>query len=75
MRQVLVTGISGYGTYLLVRGFFDRRILHLAIGVAVALIWGGVLLGGLLPEVGVSWQGHLFGAIGGVIAARTLSRG
>ena len=36
---------------------------------------GGVLLGGLQPQEGISWQGHLFGAIGGVVAARVLARG
>jgi membrane associated rhomboid family serine protease len=27
---------------------------------------------GLVPTDGISWQGHLFGAIGGVVAARVL---
>jgi membrane associated rhomboid family serine protease len=27
-----------------------------------------------VPEDGISWQGHLFGAIGGVLAARVLHR-
>lgn len=66
--------VFGYATYLLARGFFDRDLLGLAIGVAVAAIWGTVLLGGLLPQEGISWQGHLFGAIGGVVAARVLAR-
>jgi membrane associated rhomboid family serine protease len=39
----------------------------------VALLWGGALLAGLEPQQGISWQGHLFGAIGGVVAARVLS--
>jgi membrane associated rhomboid family serine protease len=33
-----------------------------------------VLLGGLEPQRGISWQGHLFGAIGGVVAARAVTR-
>ena len=41
----------------------------------VVVLWGGVLLGGLQPHEGISWQGHLFGAIGGVVAARVLARG
>ncbi len=49
-------------------------MLELAVGAVVLAIWGGVLLGGLLPEDGISWQGHLFGAIGGVAAARMLAR-
>jgi membrane associated rhomboid family serine protease len=66
--------VFGYATYLLTRGFFNRAALEIGVGVGVALIWGTVLLGGLLPEEGVSWQGHLFGAIGGVLAARLLRR-
>ena len=64
--------VFGYATYLLTRGLFNRDLVQIAIGMLVALLWGGVLLGGLLPEEGISWQGHLFGAIGGVLAARLL---
>ncbi|MBA2347103.1 MAG: rhomboid family intramembrane serine protease [Solirubrobacterales bacterium] len=64
--------VFGYATYLLMRGFFNRSALELAIGVGVGVIWGGALLGGLLPQEGISWQGHFFGAVGGVIAARML---
>ena len=66
--------VFGYATYLLARGFFNRSVLELAVGLAVAVVWGGALLGGLLPREGISWQGHLFGAVGGVVAARLLHR-
>ena len=66
--------VFGYATYLLSRGFFERDLLGLAIGVVVGALWGTALLGGLLPQEGISWQGHLFGAIGGVLAARVLAR-
>lgn len=66
--------VFGYGAYLLARGFFNRDAVELAIAAAVAVVWGGALLGGLLPEEGVSWQSHAFGAIGGVIAAQLLAR-
>lgn len=65
--------VFGYGTYLIGRGLFERNLVHLAVAAVVAVGYGGVLLGGLLPEDGVSWQGHLFGAIGGVLAARLLA--
>jgi membrane associated rhomboid family serine protease len=65
--------VFGYATYLISRGIFERNLIHLAVAAVVAAGYGGVLLGGLLPEQGVSWQGHLFGAIGGVIAARALA--
>ena len=39
-------------------------------GVIAAAVYGGILWGVLPTNRGVSWQGHLFGAIGGVLAAR-----
>ena len=66
--------VFGYATYLLSRGVFNRDLVELAIAAVVAVLWGGALLGGLLPEEGISWQGHLFGAVGGVLAARLLAR-
>ena len=65
--------VFGFATYLIARGWFNRRALEIAIGVAVAVLWGGALVAGLEPQQGISWQGHLFGAIGGVVAARGLA--
>ena len=65
--------VFGYATYLLTRGFFSRRLLEIAVGLGIGVIWGGALLAGIEPREGISWQGHLFGAIGGVVAARMLS--
>jgi membrane associated rhomboid family serine protease len=66
--------VFGYATYLMSRGWFNRHVAEIAIGVIVAVVWGGALLAGLAPQEGVSWQGHLFGAIGGVVAAALLAR-
>jgi membrane associated rhomboid family serine protease len=65
--------VFGYATYLIARGLFNRRAMEIAIGLVVAILWGGALLAGLEPQQGISWQGHLFGAIGGLVAARLLS--
>ncbi|HEX2416265.1 MAG TPA: rhomboid family intramembrane serine protease [Thermoleophilaceae bacterium] len=66
--------VFGYATYLLARGVFNRNVWEILIGVAVAAVWGTALLGGLMPQEGVSWQGHFFGAVGGVLAAWLLAR-
>jgi len=61
--------VFGWLTYLIVRGFFSRRPGQITAGVVIFLFYGGLLLGVLPGQPGVSWQGHLFGAVGGVLAA------
>ncbi|MCF6524705.1 rhomboid family intramembrane serine protease [Streptomyces sp. JJ36] len=62
----LVFGLFGY---LVVRGFVDRRITDVALGGVVVVFYGSILWGVLPTSAGISWQGHLFGLIGGVVAA------
>jgi membrane associated rhomboid family serine protease len=66
--------VFGYATYLIARGFYNRSVVEIAVGLVIVAIFGTALLGGLAPQQGISWQGHLFGAIGGVLAARILMR-
>jgi membrane associated rhomboid family serine protease len=65
--------IFGWIVFLVVRGFLNRRTTEILIGVAVFVLYSGALLGVLPGQPGVSWQGHLFGAIGGFLAARLLT--
>jgi membrane associated rhomboid family serine protease len=65
--------VFGYAGYLIARGVFSRRPLELAGGVVVALLFGGALAWELVPHAGISWQDHLFGGLGGILAARLLS--
>ena len=64
--------VFGFATYLMARGFYSRNVMHLAIGIVVIAIYGSTLAFGLVPRDGISWQGHLFGGIGGVVAAKVL---
>jgi membrane associated rhomboid family serine protease len=66
--------VFGFAAYLVARGVYSRSVAQIALGVVVLAVWGTTLLRGLVPEDGISWQGHLFGAIGGVLAARLLHR-
>jgi membrane associated rhomboid family serine protease len=66
--------VFGYATYLFARGFFDRSVGEVLVGLIVAVIWGGALVSSVVPHNGISWQGHLFGALGGIVAALVLRR-
>ncbi|KXO97785.1 rhomboid family intramembrane serine protease [Tsukamurella pseudospumae] len=74
----VVIGLSGvlfgWMTYLALRGLFTRRALDIVVGVVLMVLYGGMLWGVLPGQPGVSWQGHLWGAIGGVIAAVLVGR-
>jgi membrane associated rhomboid family serine protease len=61
--------VFGWLTYLIVRGVYTRAPGQVALGVVVFLFYGGILWGVLPTDELVSWQAHLGGAIGGVIAA------
>ncbi|MFD1815547.1 rhomboid family intramembrane serine protease [Rhodococcus gannanensis] len=65
--------IFGWLTYLITRGLFTRHFGQLALGVVVLFFYGGMLWGVLPSQPGVSWEGHLFGAVGGVLAAWVLA--
>lgn len=59
----------GWLVYLLLRGVFARDAAQVALGVILLLVYGGVLWSVLPGQPGISWQGHLFGAVGGAVAA------
>jgi membrane associated rhomboid family serine protease len=63
--------VFGYLTYLAARGLIAKNVWWMLGGLIVLALYGG-LLWGLLPTPRVSWLGHLFGAIGGVLAAWVL---
>jgi membrane associated rhomboid family serine protease len=66
--------VFGFAAYLIARGIFSRNPIHLVAGVGVIAVYGATLAFSLVPHPGISWQGHLFGAVGGVVAARVLDR-
>ncbi len=66
--------VFGFLGYLLSRGLFERKLWPIVGSVAVGLLYGGALWGVLPGQAGISWEGHLFGCLGGVLAARLLAR-
>lgn len=67
--------IFGWLTYLIARGIWSRQTSQVVIGVLVLLVYGGLIWGVLPTAAGVSWQAHLGGAVGGILAAWLLHRG
>lgn len=65
--------IFGWLAYVLVRGFFTRDIKQILLAAAVLLVYGGMLWGVLPMDAEVSWQAHLGGLLGGVLAAWLLN--
>jgi membrane associated rhomboid family serine protease len=66
--------VFGFLVFLLVRGIFARSVLQIALAVVVFAVYGAALWGVLPGQPGISWEGHLFGALGGVLAAWGVAR-
>jgi len=71
--NTVVVGASGLAfgwlAYIIVRGVFTRGLVQIALGLVILVVYGGLLWGVLPGASGVSWQAHLFGAVGGILAA------
>lgn len=65
--------VFGWIGYLVARGVFSRGIGQIAIGLLVLAMYWTAIFGVLPGRPGISWQGHLFGAAAGVLAAWLLS--
>jgi membrane associated rhomboid family serine protease len=65
--------VYGYAAFLIAWGLVTRRASSILVAVLVVLLYGGLVFGVLPTQEGISWQGHLFGAIGGIVMALVLS--
>lgn len=67
--------VFGLIAFLLISGVLERRWPALLAALLVGLLYGTTLFTGILPfQPGVSWDGHLFGAVAGVVTAWWLAR-
>jgi len=64
--------IFGYLGFLMFRGIFERSGFWFAVSIAIAVLYGGMIFGVLPGRPEVSWQGHFFGFLAGILAARVL---
>jgi membrane associated rhomboid family serine protease len=61
--------VCGWFVFLLARGLLTRSPAQILLAVVLFALWGSVLWSLLPGAAGISWQGHLFGAAGGLVAA------
>ncbi|GAA1999259.1 rhomboid family intramembrane serine protease [Nakamurella flavida] len=74
--------VFGWLTYLVARGVFTRSWKHILLGLVLLALYGSVFWTGIVQlavrdisgVVTVSWQAHLFGALGGVLAGFLVAR-
>jgi membrane associated rhomboid family serine protease len=67
--------VFGLITFFLAAAWFEMRVVSIVIAVLVGVLYGWSLLFGVVPmQRGVSWDGHLCGAVAGVIVAFAQSR-
>ncbi|WKD60537.1 Rhomboid family protein [Corynebacterium ciconiae DSM 44920] len=65
--------IYGWLSYLIVRGVFNRSLRQIILGVVLAFTYSGFVWGVIPTEAAVSWQGHLGGALGGIVAGAVIT--
>ncbi len=72
-RQVVHIGASGlvygFAAFLLFSGIIRKNRRLMALSMLVLFLYGGMIWGVLPIREGVSWEGHLFGAISGIFCA------
>ena len=62
--------IFGLYAYLIFLGYFTKKIKYIVVSLLIIIFYGGMIFG-ILPGIpGISWEGHLFGFIAGILEAK-----
>jgi membrane associated rhomboid family serine protease len=64
----------GWLMFLLVRGVVNRSVGQIVVALVLLFYWGSVLWGLVPGREDISWQGHVFGALAGVLCAWLVSK-
>ena len=62
--------LFGYFGYLVARGWYERSVTALLVALLTLVLYGGMVWGILPTRSYISWEGHLFGLLAGVLVAR-----
>lgn len=62
--------VFGYLGFLMLSGWYARSFGSIVLSVIVTVVWGSLVFGMLPGAAGISWQAHVGGFLGGVLAAR-----
>lgn len=61
--------IYALAAFIFFSGVFRRHFRLMALSLIVVFLYGSMIWGVLPIQPGISWEGHLFGAIAGIILA------
>jgi membrane associated rhomboid family serine protease len=62
--------VFAYFGWIIARAVRERSVLAIVLALVTLVIYGGVLWGLSPFQIGISWQDHLGGLLGGIILAR-----
>ena len=62
--------VFGMLGFLLAAAVLEKRPLSIVAGLIAVVFYGGTILVNFVPTAGISWEGHLFGFVAGIVAAR-----
>lgn len=66
--------IFGYFGFLLLRSLFDFSILSVIFALTAGFLYSGLIWGIWPSDPDISWEAHLFGFLGGILAAQLLGK-
>lgn len=63
------TLIYGFSTFLFFSGVFRKHKQLMVVSALVVFLYGGITYGVFPFDPSISWEGHLFGAVSGILVA------
>lgn len=66
--------IFGLWSLTITLALFEKSVMNFMISCLVVLLYGGMIMGVVPNQPEVSFEGHAFGALAGILAAATLGR-